>query len=155
MKKISFLLFALIATFASSAQDIAPAANDVDKTVAATAGKIIEISQDDFNNLIADLNNPEWQFKGQRPAVVDFNAVWCGPCRKMTPILEQLAQEFSGKVDFYSINVDKNKELATALGISSIPLLIFCPMTGNPLGTVGLQDYDTILSKINEILAEK
>ena len=155
MKQITFLFFALIASLASSAQDIAPAANDIDKTAAPTAGKIIEIGQLEFNELIVDINNPEWQFKGHRPAVVDFNAVWCGPCRKMAPILEQLAQEFSGKVDFYSLDVDKNKELATALGIRSIPFIIFCPMTGNPSATVGLQDYDTILAKINEILVEK
>ena len=144
MKKLTFLLVMLIVALAANAQD-----NDT-KT-----GKIIEIGQDDFNELIADINNPDWVFKGQRPAVVDFNAVWCGPCRKMTPILEQLAQEFSGKVDFYSLNVDNNKELAAALGVRSIPLIIFCPMTGNPSATVGLQDYDTILTKINEILAEK
>ena len=142
MKKITILLFALIATLASSAQDN-------------TTGKIIEINQDQFNELIADINNPDWAFKGQRPAVVDFNAVWCGPCRKMTPILEQLAKEFSDKVDFYSVNVDNNKDLAVALGVRNIPLIIFCPMDGNPSATVGLQDYDTILSKINEILAEK
>lgn len=144
MKKLTFLLVMLIVALAAKAQD------DDTKT-----GKIIEIGQDQFNELIADINNPDWVFKGQRPAVVDFNAVWCGPCRKMTPILEQLAQEFSGKVDFYSLNVDDNKELAAALGVRSIPLIIFCPMTGNPSATVGLQDYDTILTKINEILAEK
>lgn len=144
MKKLTFLLVMLIVALAAKAQD-----NDT------KIGKIIEIDQDQFNELIADINNPDWVFKGQRPAVVDFNAVWCGPCRKMTPILEQLAQEFSGKVDFYSLNVDDNKELAAALGVRSIPLIIFCPMTGNPSATVGLQDYDTILTKINEILAEK
>ena len=142
MKKITILLFALIATLVSSAQDN-------------TTGKIIEINQDQFNELIADINNPDWAFKGQRPAVVDFSAVWCGPCRKMTPILEQLAKEFSDNVDFYSVNVDNNKDLAVALGVRNIPLIIFCPMDGNPSATVGLQDYDTILSKINEILAEK
>ena len=144
MKKFTFLLVMLFVALAANAQD------KETKT-----GKIIEIGQEEFNELIADINNPDWVFKGQRPAVVDFNAVWCGPCRKMTPILEQLAQEFSDKVDFYSLNVDDNKELAAALGVRSIPLIIFCPMTGNPSATVGLQDYDTILSKINEILAEK
>ena len=142
MKKISILLFTFIVALAASAQDNA-------------TGKIIEIGQNEFNELIADINNPEWAFKGQRPAIVDFNAVWCGPCRKMAPILEQLAQEFNGKVDFYSLDVDKNKELATALGVRGIPFIIFCPMTGNPSATVGLQDYDTILTKINEILGEK
>jgi thioredoxin len=153
MKKITLMLLALVATLATSAQDIANAANTVNNNDA--TGKIIEIDAQQFNQLIVDTNNPEWVFKGQRPAVVDFNAAWCGPCRKMTPIIEQLAQEFSGKVDFYSINLDENKELAMGLGIRSIPFIIYCPMTGNPLATVGLQDYDTILAKINEILAEK
>ena len=155
MRKITLLLFAFVAAFASSAQDVAATAAVVDKTDTTTAGKIIEIGQKEFNELIADTNKPEWVFKGLRPAVVDFNAVWCGPCRKMAPILEQLAQEFSGKVDFYSLDVDKNKELATMLGVRGIPLIIFCPMTGNPSATVGLQEYDTILAKINEILGEK
>ncbi len=153
MKKITFMLLALVAALATSAQDIANTANTVNNNDA--TGKIIEIDAQQFNQLIVDTNNPEWVFKGQRPAVVDFNAAWCGPCRKMTPIIEQLAQEFSGKVDFYSINLDENKELAMGLGIRSIPFIIYCPMTGNPLATVGLQDYDTILAKINEILAEK
>jgi thioredoxin len=153
MKKITFMLLALVAALATSAQDIANTANTVNNNDA--TGKIIEIDAQQFNQLIVDTNNPEWVFKGQRPAVVDFNAAWCGPCRKMTPIIEQLAKEFSGKVDFYSINLDENKELAMGLGIRSIPFIIYCPMTGNPLATVGLQDYDTILAKINEILAEK
>lgn len=144
MKKITFMLIMLVASLAAVAQD-----ND------AKAGKIIEIDQEQFIELIADINNPDWVFKGQRPAVVDFNAAWCGPCRKITPILEQLAGEFSGKVDFYSINVDNNRDLAVALGVRNIPLIIYCPMTGDPMATVGLQDYDTILSKINEILGEK
>ncbi len=153
MKKITLMLLALAVALATSAQDIANTANTVNNNDA--TGKIIEIDAQQFNQLIVDTNNPEWVFKGQRPAVVDFNAVWCGPCRKMTPIIEQLAQEFSGKVDFYSINLDENKELAMGLGIRSIPFIIYCPMTGKPLATVGLQDYDTILAKINEILAEK
>jgi thioredoxin len=74
-----------------------------------------------------------------RPAVVDFNATWCGPCRQLAPILEELAKEYAGKVDFYSIDVDKNKELAKALEIQSIPYVIFVKSPNeDPQESIGL-----------------
>lgn len=162
MKKLSIIAaLLLITTTATCAQKqdsktvATQSANATEQTVDANAGKVVEIDQQQFSQLIADINNPEWAFKGQRPAIVDFNATWCLPCRQMTPILEELAKEYSGKVDFYSIDFDKNKELAMALGIQSIPFLIICPMTGDPGAVVGLQPKEELQKAIQGIINTK
>lgn len=121
--------------------------------IATKAGVVNEIGQDDFARLVADWNDAgTWQFKGQRPAVVDFNATWCGPCRKLAPILKELAAEYSGRVDFYSIDVDENRPLAIAFGVQSIPMLLICPVEGQPQALVGLYPKDSINQVIEQIV---
>ena len=121
--------------------------------ITAKAGVVNEIGQDDFARLVADWNDTStWQFKGQRPAVVDFNATWCGPCRKLAPILKELAAEYSGRVDFYSIDVDENRPLAIAFGVQSIPMLLICPVEGQPQALVGLYPKDSINQVIEQIV---
>lgn len=78
-----------------------------------------------------------WKFVGQRPAIVDFYASWCGPCRALSPVLEELSDEYAGKMDIYKVDVDENPELAAAFGIRSIPTLLFIPMTDKPRISVG------------------
>ncbi|MBR6283873.1 MAG: thiol reductase thioredoxin [Muribaculaceae bacterium] len=129
-----------------------PAVADI---AAPAAGVVNEINQDDFAQLVADWHNTsEWKFKGSRPAVVDFNATWCGPCRQLAPILKELAVEMAGKVDFYSIDVDKNRALAGTFGISSIPMLLICPVDGKPQSIVGLKPKEYIQQAITQITAK-
>ena len=92
---------------------------------------------------------------GQRPAIVDFNAEWCGPCRRLAPILEELAVEYAGRVDFYSVNIDDNPEIAQALRISSIPMVLLCPMNGTPQSIVGLYPKDEIVNAMNYVFGWK
>lgn len=121
--------------------------------ISTKAGVVNEIGQDDFARLIADWNNASsWQFKGQRPAVVDFNATWCGPCRKLAPILKELAAEYAGRIDFYSIDVDENRPLAIAFGVQSIPMLLICPVEGQPQALVGLHPKDSINQVLEQLL---
>jgi len=88
-----------------------------------------------------------------RPAIIDFNATWCGPCRMLAPILEELAAEYEGKVDFYSIDVDKNRELAKALKIQSIPYVLYIKDAQNePLESIGLLTKDEIKVYIEKII---
>ncbi len=73
-----------------------------------------------------------FKYRGSKPAIVDFYATWCGPCKALSPVLEELAKEYDGKVIIYKVDVDKNEELAAAFGIRSIPTLLFIPMDGKP-----------------------
>lgn len=123
----------LTATLAVSAQTPA------DTTL--KPGVVNSIGAAQFRQLITE-STTQWAMKSTRPAVIDFNAAWCGPCRMLTPALDQLAKEYEGKVDFYSINVDFNKELARQLGIRSIPYVMFCPVAGDPTTMVGIPSTD-------------
>ena len=112
-------------------------------------GIVNVINQDEFAALIAEWKQQSrWVFKGNRPAIIDFNATWCGPCRKLKPVLEQLVKEYSGKIDFYSIDVDDNRELAMTFRISSIPMLLICPVDSTPQALVGLHPKENIVEAI-------
>ncbi len=81
--------------------------------------------------------NSEWKYTGELPSVIDFWAEWCGPCRMVGPIVEELSTEYAGKVNFYKVNVDEEQELAGVFGIRSIPSLLFIPKEGRPKMAVG------------------
>jgi thioredoxin 1 len=83
-------------------------------------------------------NTSEWKFKGTKPCLIDFYANWCGPCRITSPILEELAKEYDGKVDIYKVDVDVEKELASVFGVKGIPAFLYCPMEGKPSMTSGI-----------------
>jgi len=76
--------------------------------------------------------NKEWKFEGELPCLIDFYADWCQPCKMVAPILEELSDEYKGKVDIYKVNTEQEQELAAAFGIQSIPSLLFVPKDGKP-----------------------
>jgi thioredoxin 1 len=94
----------------------------------------------------------EWNFKGDRPAIVDFYADWCGPCKMVSPILDELSEEYAGKMDVYKINTEKEQELAGAFGIASIPSILFIPKDGEPQMAQGALPKDSFLSAMKDVL---
>lgn len=100
--------------------------------------------------------NQEWKYEGELPCLIDFYADWCGPCKMVAPILEELSKEYDGKIVIYKIDTEVEQELAAAFGIRSIPSLLFCPVEGQPQMAAGALPKATLKKAIDEILlAEK
>lgn len=95
--------------------------------------KAKNITAEEFKSHIFDFDKEgEWKFKGCRPAIIDFYADWCGPCKMIAPILDELAMEYDGKVDIYKVDTEVEQELSEAFGISAIPAILFIPLQGLP-----------------------
>jgi thioredoxin len=94
----------------------------------------------------------EWKFEGARPCVIDFYADWCGPCKMMAPVLEELARDFEGKLDIYKVNTEEEQELAGVFGIRSIPSFLFVPTNGQPQMAMGALPKETFVKAFNDVL---
>lgn len=113
----------------------------------------IHLNTQEFKEKIFDYEkNSEWKFAGTRPAVIDFWAPWCGPCRMVGPILDELSKEYEGRVDVYKVNVDDEQEVAGVFGIRSIPSMLFVPATGQPKMAVGALPKDALKDAIEHEL---
>ncbi len=103
------------------------------------SGKVIVLDEAAFKDKVWDYDaNPQaWLYKGELPAVIDFYADWCGPCKRVAPIMDKLAKEYEGKIVIYKVNTDNNKELSSVFGIRSIPSILFIPKDGQPAMQAG------------------
>lgn len=116
--------------------------------------KVVHITKADFLKKVYDFekNPDEWKYLGSQPAIVDFYADWCGPCRQLSPVLDELAKEYSGKLTIYKVNVDNERGLATFFGIRSIPTLLFIPMKGKPQRSLGALSKTELNGLIKDVL---
>ncbi len=96
--------------------------------------------------------NKEWKFEGELPAIVDFYADWCGPCKMVAPILEDLSKEYAGKINVYKVDTDAEQELASVFGIRSIPSILFVPKDGKPQMAMGAMPREAFVEAINGVL---
>jgi thioredoxin 1 len=111
------------------------------------------LTKETFLEKVFDFENKkEWEFQGELPAVIDFYADWCGPCKMVAPIVEELSKEYEGKVNFYKIDTEDQQELAAAFGIQSIPSLLFIPLNGKPQMAAGALPKDTFKQVIDDEL---
>lgn len=115
---------------------------------------VVLLNEETFMQRVADFRNPhtEWKYKGDRPAIVDFYATWCGPCRVLSPVLEEIASVYKGVVDVYKVDVDMCESVADAYGIRSIPTTFFVPLHGKPVKMVGAITKREIERQIAEVL---
>ncbi|AGT27064.1 thioredoxin [Borrelia miyamotoi] len=105
---------------------------------------VVSLTKQEFIDRVFDYqNNKEWSFKGGKPAVIDFYADWCGPCKMLAPIYDELSKEYGDKIDFYKVNTDKEHEVSMALGVQSLPTILFIPIGEKPKVSVGFIQKDS------------
>lgn len=117
----------------------------------------IKLTKAEFLTKVAnyEANPSEWKYLGDKPCIIDFYADWCGPCKTIAPILEDLAKEYDGQIYIYKVDTEKEQELAAAFGIRSIPSLLFVPMNEQPQMAQGALPKETFKKAIDEVLLKK
>lgn len=111
------------------------------------------LTKESFKEKVFDFEkNKEWVFEGEKPCLIDFYADWCGPCKMVAPILEELDQEYDGKINVYKIDTEAERELAGMFGIQSIPSLLFVPQDGQPQMAMGALPKDSFEKAIKDVL---
>ena len=151
MKRIFFALacMALLAAYGSNRseqnrQDCTKQKCDEQKTYCIT------LDAEGFAKRVADLSQAEWKYLGDKPAIVDFYADWCAPCRAIAPYLEEIAKEYDGQLYIYKVNVDEAPEVANAFNIVGIPTLLFIPMEGRYTAKAGAMPKEELVKLITE-----
>ena len=171
MKK-HYLLFAAAIVMIIGSCSSTPRENTEDNTanaapVVAVADKAgshgtVMLTKSDFLAKVMNYekNPSEWVFEGDKPCLIDFYADWCAPCRTTSPILEELAAEYKGKIDIYKIDTEKERELAAVFGVQSLPTFLFVPMEGKPTMSSGIartpeETKQMFRSQIDQLLLQK
>lgn len=116
---------------------------------------VVTLSSKEFKTKVYDISAKNPEYLGSKPAIVDFYASWCGPCRAISPVLEELAKEYGDKIVIYKVDVDASRDIAQAFGIRSIPAVLFIPMKGEAQMTVGGRSKEDFKKQIDTILLGK
>lgn len=114
------------------------------------------MTTDEFQSVVFNYkaNPQEWVYEGALPCIIDFYTAWCGPCKRLSPIMDELSIKYKGKVRFYKVDIERERELANLFGIHSIPTLLFCPMNDKPQIARGLLPKEALEGAINTVLLE-
>jgi thioredoxin len=136
-----------------------------DKTIEVTREKeapgnatatVINLSENTFKEMVFNYDkNKEWKYEGDKPAIIDFYANWCAPCRQLSPIVEEIAKEYSGKIVVYKVDTEKEQKLTQKIGITALPTLLFIPVGGKPQVSMGVLPKESLVKAVNEILQVK
>ena len=123
--------------------------------ISAQSKGVKTLSIDEFNTLVYNLDAEELKYLGKKPAIIDFYADWCGPCRAISPILEELATEYADKIVIYKVNVDNARKVAGKFGIRSIPAVLYIPVKGESKMTLGSRSKEKFISEIETYLLKQ
>lgn len=159
MNKILTIILLSVSLNACAAETNKSESNNKKETTNNNRSKMgtINLTKSEFLNKVVnyETNPSSWQYLGDKPAIIDFYADWCGPCKMVAPILEELAKEYAGQIYIYKVNTEKEQELASAFGIRSIPTLLFVPMKENPQIVQGALPKNELKRAIEEVLLKK
>ena len=115
--------------------------------------KVIQLNDNSFKEKVFDFeNSKDWDFKGDKPVIVDFYATWCGPCKRIAPVLKELQKEYGDAIQIYKVDTDKSPKVSAAFGIRSIPSLLFIPKEGKPTMAQGALPKETFIKAIKDVL---
>jgi thioredoxin 1 len=118
-----------------------------------TANQVVHLTTQEFKDKVFNYEaSKEWKYAGTLPAIIDFYADWCGPCKIVAPVLEDLAREYSGQIVVYKVDTENEQELAAVFGIQSIPTLLFIPRDGQPQAAMGALPKQTFKKVIEDVL---
>lgn len=133
------------------------AKTDNKDTKDAAKGEVVTLNKAEFLSKVFNYekNPSQWVYEGDKPCIIDFYADWCGPCKKVAPIMKELAGEYKNDIVIYKVNVDQEKELASAFGIQSIPSILFIPKQGQPQMAQGALPKEEFVKLINTFLLNK
>jgi thioredoxin len=147
----SFILLALLFSQCSSKTSAG-----TQTTQSTNQGTVVRLTNESFKQKIFNYEaNKEWKFLGNKPAIIDFYADWCGPCRMVSPLVEEIAKEYAGKIDVYKVDTDQERELSQNMGIQSLPTLLFIPLNGKPQASLGALPKENIVKAVNDVLLMK
>jgi thioredoxin len=158
LKTILFLLAAIVAVSCSNSTETKAqsdkSATAGNEAVASEGGKTIHMNKDMFIDKVMDFetNKDQWIYRGDKPAIIDFYADWCKPCKMIAPIMEELAQEYKDELYIYKVDTQVERELASVFGIRSIPAVLFIPMEGKPQMSTGALPKETFKQVIDDFL---
>ena len=151
MKKILFVIGGLILVIASGFQLYNTSADETKQSEGENS--VIYLNAASFKEKVFNYEtNKEWKYEGEVPAILDFYADWCGPCKMLSPVLDKIQKEYDGKVQIYKIDTDDEKELAATFGIRSLPTIVFVPLEGDPQAAMGFRSQNDLETMISEIL---
>lgn len=118
-----------------------------------SVSSVVQLTNEAFKKKVFDYEeNKEWKYEGSKPAIIDFYADWCAPCRQLSPLVDEIAKEYAGKIVVYKVDTEKEKMLSQKLGITGLPTLLFVPAKGRPKISMGLVPKEDLIKAINEIL---